>query len=100
MGWFYGFKLHLLVNDQGEILSINITTGNVDNRKPLPEMVKALWGTLYADKGYLSKVLTDDLARQTVKLITGIRKNMKPQIMSLWDRLMLRKRYIIETIFD
>ena len=100
MGWFYGFKLHLLVNDQGEVLSIKITTGNLDDRKPLPEMVKNLWGTLYADKGYLSKTLVEDLAEQNVKLITGIRKNMKPQIMSLWDRLMLRKRYIIETIFD
>ncbi len=100
MGWFYGFKLHLLVNDQGEVLSVKITTGNVDDRKPLPEMVTSLWGSLYADKGYLSQALKDELAEQDITLITGVRKNMKPQIMSLWDRLMLRKRYIIETIFD
>lgn len=100
MGWFYGFKLHLLVNDQGEVLSVKITTGNVDDRQPLPEMVQSLWGSLYADKGYLSQALKDNLAEKNIKLVTGIRKNMKPQIMTLWDRLMLRKRYIIETIFD
>jgi len=100
MGWFFGFKLHLLVNDQGEILSVKVTAGNIDDRKPVPEMVKDLWGTLYADKGYISKALTDELAGQDIKLITGTRKNMKKKMMSLWDRLMLRKRYIIETIFD
>lgn len=72
MGWFYGFKLHLLVNDQGEFLSIKITTGNLDDRKPLLEMVKNLWGTFYADKGYLSKMLVEDLAEQNVKWITGL----------------------------
>lgn len=100
MGWFYGFKLHLLVNDRGDILSVKITTANVDDRKPLPDMVKQLWGTLYGDKGYLSQTLKASLAEQGIKLVTGIRKNMKPQLMTLWDRLMLRKRYVIETIFD
>ncbi|MHC3064586.1 IS982 family transposase, partial [Klebsiella pneumoniae] len=100
MGWFYGFKLHLLVNEQGEILSVKITTANIDDRKPIPDMVKQLWGTLYGDKGYLSQTLKESLAEQGIKLVTGIRKNMKPQLMTLWDRLMLRKRYVIETIFD
>ncbi len=100
MGWFYGFKLHLLVNDRGDILSVKITTANIDDRKPLPDMVKQLWGTLYGDKGYLSQTLKASLAEQGIKLVTGIRKNMKPQLMTLWDRLMLRKRYVIETIFD
>ena len=100
MGWFYGFKLHLLVNDRGEVLSVKVTAGNVDDRKPIPEMVKNLWGSLYADKGYISKNLTEKLALDDIKLVTGARKNMKKKMMSLWDRLMLRKRYIIETIFD
>ncbi len=100
MGWFYGFKLHLLVNDVGEILSVKMTTGNMDDRQPLPDMVKNLWGSLYADKGYLSQSLTDELAEKDITFITTIRKNMKPKLMRLWDRLMLRKRYIIETIID
>lgn len=100
MGWFYGFKLHLLVNDVGEILSLKVTAGNVDDRKPLPELVRELWGHLYADKGYLSQVLVDELAEQDITLVTSIRKNMQPKLMCLWDKLMLRKRYIIETIFD
>ena len=100
MGWFYGFKLHLLVNDTGEVLSVKVTTGNTDDRQPLPDMVQDLWGSLYADKGYLSQSLTDELAEKDITFITTIRKNMKPKLMRLWDRLMLRKRYIIETIID
>lgn len=44
MGWFYGFKLHLIINDEGGILAVKITTGNVDDRKPIPEMAQDLWG--------------------------------------------------------
>ncbi len=72
----------------------------MDDRQPLPDMVKNLWGSLFADKGYLSQSLTDELAEKDITFITTIRKNMKPKLMRLWDRLMLRKRYIIETIID
>ena len=99
-GWFYGLKLHLVINHLGEILAVAISAGNTDDRKPVSQLVKHLTGTLYADKGYLSKTLSDQLAQQDLRLITTIRKNMKPQLMNLWDRLMLRKRFIIETIFD
>jgi hypothetical protein len=100
MGWFYGFKLHLIVNERGEIMEVKLTAGNVDDRAPVREMAKGLFGKLYGDKGYLSKALSDDLAEQDFTLITTISINMKPQVMALWDRIMLRKRYIIETIFD
>ena len=99
-GWFYGFKLHLVINHLGEILSLKVTPGQVDDRAPVPELVSQLTGVLYGDKGYLSHKLTHKLRQQNLRLITTIRKNMKPQLMSLWDRLMLRKRFIIETIFD
>ena len=99
-GWFYGLKLHLVINHLGEILAIKFTSGNTDDRAPVPELVKQFTGMLYADKGYLSQILTAKLHQQNLHLITTIRKNMKPQLMSLWDRLMLRKRFIIETIFD
>ncbi len=53
-GWFFGFKLHLIINHLGEILSFRLTPGNTDDRKPLPELIKDLSGCLYADKGYLT----------------------------------------------
>lgn len=100
MGWFYGFKLHLIVSDQGELLAVQLTPGNVDDRKPLPEMSKKLFGKLFGDKGYLSQALFEELFERGLELITSLRKGMKPQLMLLTDRLLLRKRFIIETITD
>lgn len=100
MGWFYGFKLHFAINDQGELLACHLSKGNVDDRKPVPTLADKLWGKLFGDKGYLSKALTESLFEKNVQLITTIRKNMKPQIMSEIDRVLLRKRSIIETIID
>jgi len=99
-GWFYGFKLHLIVNDQGEILTFNLTPGNVDDRKPVPAMAKGLFGKLFGDKGYISKRLFDELFAEGLQLVTSVRKNMQNRLMPLADKLMLRKRSIIETIND
>ena len=100
MGWFYGFKLHVIVNDRGELLDFALTAGNVDDRHPIPDLVRHVFGKLFGDKGYLSKTLRETLWEQGVDLITTVRSNMKPQIMLLSDRLLLRKRTIIETIND
>ena len=100
MGWSFGFKLHLIVNHLGEILAVKITGGNVDDRVPVPEMVTPFSGKLYGDKGYLGKALSSELWKQGVELITNVRKNMKKKALSLWDRAMLKKRFIIETIND
>lgn len=99
-GWFYGFKLHLVVDDKGNILSFMITRGNVDDRMPVPTLVKNYLGKLFGDKGYISKKLTDSLALKDVELITTLRKNMKPRVLKIFDQLLLRKRSIIETIND
>lgn len=99
-GWFYGFKLHLMVDDCGEILSFSITRGNVDDREPVPKMVKNFIGKLFGDKGYISNKLTELLALDNVELITKLKKNMKPKILALFDKILLRKRSIIETIND
>jgi len=77
-GWFYGFKLHLLVDDCGNILSFRITRGNVDDRKPVPKLLKKFIGKVFGDKGYVSKKLTELLAENDVELITTLKKNMKP----------------------
>jgi len=100
MGWFYGFKLHLIINHRGDILAVKLTPGNVDDRKPVPEMAENMFGALYVDKGYISKVLADTLFDNNVELITNVRKNMKARLLSLWDRAILAKRFIIETIND
>lgn len=100
MGWFYGFKLHLIVNFKGEIVAAKLTPGNVDDRKPVPELARGLQGSLYGDKGYLGKALASDLFEQGVSLVTNVRKNMKAKLLSAWDKAMLSRRFIIETIND
>lgn len=100
MGWFFGFKLHLIVNDIGELVSLQITPGNTDDRKPLPKMTRGLFGKLFGDKGYISKELSASLFARGLQLITNVKSNMKNKLMPLSDKLMLRKRSIIETIND
>lgn len=100
MGWFYGFKLHLIVNDRGELIALQITPGNVDDRKPVPKMCQNLFGKVFGDKGYLSQSLFEDLWADGVQLITMLRSNMKNKLVVLQDKLLSRKRSIIETIND
>ena len=100
MGWFYGFKLHLIVNEQGEILAFSLTPGNTDDRKPVPELSKGLRGKLFGDKGYISKNLAEKLIKGGVRLITPIKKGMKNKLIPIKDKILLRKRSIIETIND
>lgn len=102
MGYFFGFKLHIVINDRGEIIDFVITPGNVDDRQPLHDsnFLKKIAGKLFADKGYISQKLVENLFIDGIQLITGIRNNMKNQIMSMYDKIMLRKRSIIETVND
>lgn len=99
--WFFGFKLHLVVNDKGELLNFQVTPGNIDDRKPVPKLLQQLFGKVFADKGYISLKLTTDLLGSVgVQLITKLKRNMKQRLMPLEDRLLLRKRAVIETIID
>ena len=100
LGWYFGFKLHLIINEFGEILSFMITPANVDDRKPVPEMTKNLFGKLFGDRGYISKKLFELLLQQNIQLITTIKKNMKNRLMPLIDKILLRKRSLIETVND
>jgi hypothetical protein len=102
MGWFFGFKLHLIINDKGEILSFYLTKGNVDDRdvRTITEMTKEIFGKLFGDKGYISKALSDILFGNGIQLITQVRKNMKHQALSNEERILLRKRSVIETVND
>lgn len=99
MGWFYGLKLHLVVNNKGQIMAVKITPGNTDDRAALRDIARNLKGKCYADKGYIGKKIFKELWEKGLQLITGIRRNMKNHLMPYFDKAMLRKRFIIETIF-
>jgi hypothetical protein len=100
MGWFYGFKLHLIINDQGELLAVQLTSGKTDDRKPVRHLAQGLSGKLFGDKGYISQSLFDDLFEQGVKLVTKVRSNMRNRLVALFDKLLLRKRPLIEAVID
>jgi hypothetical protein len=101
-GWFYGFKLHLVINDEGEILSFCLTAGNVDDRdwQTISMLTGEIFGKLFADKGYISQELFEKLFQKDITLITKIKKNMKNRLMDIFDKLMLRKRAIVESVND
>lgn len=102
MGWFFGFKLHLIINDKGELLSFYLTKGNVDDRniQLMTAMTKEVFGKLFGDKGYISKALAELLFQDGIQLITKVRKNMKKQNLSDVDAILLRKRALVESVND
>jgi hypothetical protein len=101
MGWFYGFKLHLVINDRGELLAYTLTPGNVDDRHPVPALARRLFGKLFGDRGYISQALVEALLlQQGVQLITKVRKKMRERLLTYRDKLLLRKRALIESVND
>jgi hypothetical protein len=102
MGWFYGFKLHLVINDRGEILSFFLTAGNTDdrNKSVVEQMCQGITGKLFGDRGYISKALFETLFENGLKLITRLKSNMKNKLMEMQDVLLLRKRGVIESVND
>lgn len=99
-GWFFGLKLHLVVNTVGDILSFCLTGGNIDDRSPVIKLAQKIKGKLYGDRGYVGAKLFEELFAMDVELITNIKSNMKNKLVDYHDKLMLRKRFIIETIID
>ncbi|MFL6463692.1 MAG: IS982 family transposase [Bryobacteraceae bacterium] len=100
MGWFYGLKLHFVINHKGEIMALKITPGNTADSAVLADITRRLSGKLYADKGYIGKELFKKLWQRGLHLITGIRRNMKNYLLPMADKIMLRKRFVIETVLD
>lgn len=106
VGWFFGFKRHLVVNESGALLNVTVTTGNTDDRKPVPDLLhllRSVFGKVFGDKGYISQRLQEALLERNIELITRPRKNMKTEKirpLSATDQWLLRKRAIIETIID
>ncbi len=99
--WFFGFKLHLVVNDRGELLNVMLTPGNTDDRKPLPKLLQRLVGKVFGDKGYISAPLALHLGQTlSIQLITRLKRGMKGRLLPLIDKLLLRRRAIIESVID
>lgn len=100
MGWFFGFKLHFVINDKGEFTGFTITPGNVDDRNPdvIAKITRGLFGKLFGDRGYISQKLFEELLTRNIKLITKLKRNMPNKLMLLEDKLLLRKRGIIESV--
>ena len=102
MGWFFGFKLHLVINDKGEILNFMFSPANVDDREPLKQgnFQRDIKGKLCADKGYIGQALFENLFLNGIQLLTRVKNNMRNSLMSVEDKILLRKRALIETVND
>ena len=102
IGWFFGLKLHFIINDKGEIIDFVLTPGNVDDRDPLTgtNLLSKIYGKLFGDKGYISQSLFEKLFIDSIHLITKLRKNMKNSLMHISDKILLRKRALVETVCD
>jgi hypothetical protein len=101
-GWIFGFKLHIVINDRGETLNFFFSQAHVDDREPLKNQRfhQKVFGKIFADKGYISQDLFEELFVDGIHLITKIKKNMKNSLMLLSDKIYLRKRALIETVND
>jgi transposase len=99
-GWFFGLKLHLIVDDKGNLMRVKLTPGNVDDRCVVDPMTKGMIGVLFGDKGYLGQNLFHRLYQRGLKLVTGVKKKMKNILMPWHEKILLRKRSLIETVFD
>lgn len=100
MGWFYGFKLHIVINHQGDLVSFCLTKGNVDDRAVVRKLMANLKGLGAGDKGYLGQALADELAEHNLRFLTKVRKNMKQKMLSAFEIFFLKHRGIVETIID
>ena len=99
-GWFMGFKLHIIINNKGNIMAVKITKANKSDLSCAASLAKGLTGNLYGDKGYISKNLFTELFKNGLKIFTGIRKDMRNHLLSNSDKYYLRKRVLIESVFN
>jgi len=95
MGWFYGFKIHIVTDECGLLLALRITSGEVNERVPLSDLLSSLKGTVVADAAYLSRKLSQDFWKKSIHLFTGVRKNMK-KLMTKKQHQRLKSRQRIE----
>lgn len=100
MGWHFGFKLHLIINERGELLAFKLTAANKDDRVPVPDLTQGLIGKLFGDRGYVSQELFEKLYQRGLQFIVKSKKNMKNRLMKVIDKILLRKQTLIESVND
>lgn len=101
VGWFFGLKIHLVINNLGELIAFKITRGNVHDGAAAKSLLSSLDGLAFGDKGYIGKKLFDELLKNGLKLITRKRKNMKEKlVVTDYEKQLLNQRNLIETVFD
>lgn len=101
VGWFFGLKIHLVINNFGELIAFKITRGNVHDGAAAKSLLSSLDGLAFGDKGYIGKKLFDELLKNGLKLITRKRKNMKEKlVVTDYEKQLLNQRNLIETVFD
>jgi hypothetical protein len=100
-GWFFGLKLHAVINQYGQLVVFNITSGNVadNNPKLLDNLTKRLEGFLYGDAGYITS-LAKKFKERGLELITKLRENMKPIEITPEQKHYLKHRGLIESVFN
>ncbi|MFL5253694.1 MAG: IS982 family transposase [Rhodopila sp.] len=98
LGWFFGFKRHLVFNHQRQIVALKLTPGNVNDTTPVPQLTRDLIGKLFGDKGYVGQDLARRSLRRGLVLMTRVRRNMKHLPVSFLDKALLNGRNIVETI--
>ena len=98
VGWFFGLKLHIVINQRGELMAFKLTRGNSSDLKSAEDLLKTLQGLAFGDKGYIGKTVFDRLLKKGLKLITRTRKNMKSKPLSSLEKQLLNQRGIIETV--
>lgn len=100
VGWFYGFKLHLIVDPYGEIINFALTAGNVHDKNPIETLCKNIIGKIFGDKGYLGKAFFQKMFKKGIHMITKIKVNMSNILMDYDDKIFLKKRGVIESVFN
>ena len=99
VGWFFGLKMHIVVNNQGQLMVFKITQGNKHDVGEVVSLLEGLSGLSFGDKGYIGKKIFEELLSKGMKLITRKRKNMKQNVpLSAYEKQLLNQRGIVETV--
>jgi hypothetical protein len=101
VGWFFGLKIHVVINHHGELIAFKISKGNRHDSAAAQSLLEPLRGLAFGDKGYISKKLFEVLMKKGLKLITRKRKNMKEKLqLNHYEQQLLNQRGLIETVFN
>lgn len=101
-GWFYGFKVFIIVNQYGQLMKCAVTKASKadNNLEWMKTFFAGFKGLMFTDKGFLSSKAFDFLYAKGLKLITGVRANMKNKFVNMKEKLLHKKRGMIEAVND